>query len=88
MLPHPEIEVDLASYPEFENLVAEINVGSRLTIVISREPQEDDFGVSFHGCADAATAPSYSHPNDVHRLRLSDILTAIERGRKSLEASR
>lgn len=82
---HSEIEIDVASYPEFENLVAEINLGSQLTIVISKEPHEDDFGVTFHGNAGSAKAPSYSGPGDANRVTLSDVLDAIEQGRRALE---
>lgn len=81
---HSEIEVDVASYPQFENLVAEINVGSRLTMVVSKEPNETDFGITFHGNAESAKAPSYSGPDDANRVKLSDVLAAIEQGRKAL----
>lgn len=85
MLVRSEIDVDVASYPEFDNLVAEVTLGPRLTIVISKEPNEGDFGIAFYGDAGSTRAPSCSRPSDTNRVTLSDVLAAIDLGRKALE---
>ena len=77
-------EIDIASYPEFENVVAEVRLNDSLTIVISKEPNDQDYGVTFFGDATFATAPSYAAPSDPNRVMMSDVLAAIELGRTAL----
>lgn len=82
---HSKVAIDVASYPEYENVVAEIAVGSELTIVVSKEPGESDFSIAFYGNAGSTNAPSYARPTDSNRLLLSDVLEGIERGRLALD---
>ena len=82
----PRLEIDIASYPEFENVVAEVRLNDALTIVISKEPTDEDYGVTFFGDATFADAPSYAAPSDVNRLTMSEVLAALKLGRSALKA--
>lgn len=81
----PRFEIDIASYPEFENLVAEVRLSDALTIVISKEPTDHDYGVTFFGNATFAAAPSYAAPSDANRVTMSDVLAALNLGRLALK---
>jgi len=80
-----EMAIDIASYPEYENLVVEIYQAPDLAIVLSKEPCEQDYKISFFGGAASSAAPSFSKPSDENRFNLAQILAAIEKGRDALE---
>jgi hypothetical protein len=78
-----DVAIDLASYREFENLVAEVRLGSAVTAVISKEPGETEFYVSFHAPTDSSSMASPSQPV---RVQLSVAIEAIRRGASALES--
>lgn len=77
--------IDIASYPEFDNLVAEVTFANGLTMVLSKEPGDVDYFVSFFGGPERSGVPSSSKPGDQSRIDLPVVLAALEDARLSLE---
>lgn len=79
-----KVEIDLASYPDYENLISEVRIGDKMSIVLSREPDENEIFVSIYP-SDLKVAPSSSNPNEESRVSFRVLLSAIQMGRNALE---
>ncbi len=77
------MEYEIASYPEYENLVIEIISKHNIVVVISREPDDKEIFIDFfsEGCA-----PSSSVPTERSRIPLAVFLKTLEAASVELEA--
>ena len=76
-------KIDIADLPEFENLVAEVEFGSGLVMIVSREPADDEMMIWF-GNSSVPPVSYRAYPPEWHRLPWRVVNAAIDEATAAL----
>ncbi len=76
-----DVTISVGSATEFENLIAEIKFGTTAGIIISKEPADTEYKISFHSfCNNSAENFDYNRNDPSEKLNLRAVVSAIEEG--------
>ena len=78
-----QITVEIASPPEYEELVAEVEIDSSFVLVFSKEPGEEEISVEMFYIAASeydAKEAGRSRKDERRMIQASELLRAIDQG--------